>query len=399
MLITWHGNAGFVEATLTDLEFRSSVGGATECVGGTAIASGYLGVNIPANAFDGVEETIWQSASKQPGRWVGYQFTSAVAIREVMLQIHATAVHGWIEDFKFQYSDDGAAWRDAFYINDEYPWTTKEKRYYILSPSFSGNIDTFEAPIGIEYQYYAKKHFYPNGGNLTYSLSNAPAWLTIDPVTGIYSGTTPPDVTTYEGITVIASSVGGGAVSNVFSIDAVDNPSGRHIYWRVQVTSRNQVGYYGMWTKEIEMREVHGGADKCNGGTVEAPYYTGENVPERAFDNDYISTSWVTPSTTQQTETPWITYIFPAPERFVQFYMKYGYFAGYPYGLKFQYSDDNYVWTTLLEVSGLTWVQDEVKIFSLPFTLAQVHEEDAAPSLTGIVNHPVSILIGCQGKE
>jgi len=55
------------------------------------------------------------------------------------------------------------------------------------------------------------------GDALTYSLSNAPSWLTLS-ASGVLSGT-PPAVATEQGIQVTVSDSNGGSASIIFSIE------------------------------------------------------------------------------------------------------------------------------------------------------------------------------------
>ena len=66
----------------SEIEFRTSVGGAQAAVGGTAIATSFFSASfVPANAFDGNAATAWASASNDfDPAWVGYQFPSGVTI-------------------------------------------------------------------------------------------------------------------------------------------------------------------------------------------------------------------------------------------------------------------------------------------------------------------------------
>lgn len=104
---------------LAEVEMRATSGGADQCSGGTAGGASSFG-QVPANAFDNDDATIWHNASTggNPVR-LSYDFGSPVTVTEVFVRIPAASGSGtgfpgvtygpaacWV-----QWSDDGTAWK------------------------------------------------------------------------------------------------------------------------------------------------------------------------------------------------------------------------------------------------------------------------------------------------
>ena len=101
---------------LAEVEMRATSGGADQCSGGTAGGASSFG-QVPANAFDNDDATIWHNASTggNPVR-LSYDFGSAVNVVEVVVttpgagSAYPGATYGpaacWV-----QWSDDGVVWK------------------------------------------------------------------------------------------------------------------------------------------------------------------------------------------------------------------------------------------------------------------------------------------------
>ncbi len=127
-LQTWAGT--ITGAQIANVQFRATAGGPSVATGGTAIASSVLDPNyVAANAFDGDPATFWNSSIGDTiGAWVGYQFPSAVVIREVALQSGIPSLRGDVSNpsnpksFAVDYSLDGAAWTQIYAADNNFFW-------------------------------------------------------------------------------------------------------------------------------------------------------------------------------------------------------------------------------------------------------------------------------------
>ncbi|MBL0420518.1 discoidin domain-containing protein [Ramlibacter sp. AW1] len=111
------GYAGFLE-----LELRASIGGADECTGGTASASGVDGINAAANAFDNNTSTRWYSSGTLPS-WIKYDFGAGNAKDIVEFAGKSPGVAQYTpRDFELQYSDDNSSWTPLITVKGETNW-------------------------------------------------------------------------------------------------------------------------------------------------------------------------------------------------------------------------------------------------------------------------------------
>lgn len=89
---------------------------ASQCTGGTAIASGVWLSYVAANAFTGQLATFWAGTAFSPatGSWIGYHFSAPIKIRwfELVqaLPIATDGASGGATSVSLQYSDDGSSW-------------------------------------------------------------------------------------------------------------------------------------------------------------------------------------------------------------------------------------------------------------------------------------------------
>lgn len=115
-----------------ELEFRTTPLGPNQAVGGTAIAS-HQEFGAAANAFDGNNGTFWATGT-DPGRWIGYQFSSPIAIKEFTwrARVGGEAIQT-PATFAVDYSLDGVNW--------ELGWTGS------FPPFAAGETKTSTAPV------------------------------------------------------------------------------------------------------------------------------------------------------------------------------------------------------------------------------------------------------------
>jgi hypothetical protein len=102
--------SGHDSLSVTDIQFRGSIGGPNLATGGTPIADSSNGTNggTLAGAFDGNSATYWQSSVYNNG-WLGYTFPSAVTINQVALTVTSGLAPGGPSWFDVQYYD-GSTW-------------------------------------------------------------------------------------------------------------------------------------------------------------------------------------------------------------------------------------------------------------------------------------------------
>lgn len=95
---------------ITEVELRATVGGADQCSGGTAWASGSTGSAEDAQyAFDNTTANRW--AVQTPlNSWLMYQFASPVSVAEYTIQGRETFTGQSLNSWTLEYSDDGYNW-------------------------------------------------------------------------------------------------------------------------------------------------------------------------------------------------------------------------------------------------------------------------------------------------
>jgi hypothetical protein len=109
-------------AGASELIFASSIGGAQIATGGTAISSSnWSGAYLPANAFDGNNNSSWYALAdtgyptdESLCSWVGYIFPSAVDVAEVRYrEVHDSEYY--TSNFAVDYSlDGGSSWIEEY---------------------------------------------------------------------------------------------------------------------------------------------------------------------------------------------------------------------------------------------------------------------------------------------
>lgn len=101
------------------IEMAETPGGATECTGGTAIASGsYGGPYSPSSSFTGTPSNNWftSGGTGYDGAWIGYDFGASndKEIVEVRCGPGAEDISAMPRVFDIEYSDDNVTWTWAW---------------------------------------------------------------------------------------------------------------------------------------------------------------------------------------------------------------------------------------------------------------------------------------------
>lgn len=127
--VTASGPSNFAPA-IAELQFRATVGGANQAVGGVASASSIFNAGwVAANAFDGNAATSWSALN--PGvAWVAYHFAAPVSVAQISMKARADANDMPIS-FDVQYSDDGAAWTTLWSVGGQTGWALGETRLFV----------------------------------------------------------------------------------------------------------------------------------------------------------------------------------------------------------------------------------------------------------------------------
>jgi hypothetical protein len=103
-------------SNIAEVEMAESSGGANACTGGTPFASSAYAGNPASSAFDGIHTDTthqWSSAYGSFPQWLGYQFPTAKAIKELRIYPVVTVSNRAPADFVVQGSNDGRRWYDA----------------------------------------------------------------------------------------------------------------------------------------------------------------------------------------------------------------------------------------------------------------------------------------------
>lgn len=103
-------------SNIAEVEMAESAGGANVCVGGAAFASSAYAGNPASAAFDGIHSDTthqWSSAYGSFPQWLGYQFLTAKAIKELRIYPVVTVTNRAPADFVVQGSGDGRRWYDV----------------------------------------------------------------------------------------------------------------------------------------------------------------------------------------------------------------------------------------------------------------------------------------------
>lgn len=118
-----------------EIQFRTSISGADEAVGGTASASS--GAN-PSGAFDDVVTTQWVAAVTTIGEWIAYSFPEGKSIKEVVISV-ATYFGVVVQapDFSVDSSFDGTTWVSVATFSPGNTWVSDGSGYASLPLTFT----------------------------------------------------------------------------------------------------------------------------------------------------------------------------------------------------------------------------------------------------------------------
>lgn len=116
---------------ITEIEMHTSIGGADQCTGGTAFASGQVsGSEDAAKAFDNSTATQWAQSTPRLC-YVGYQFASPVDIVEYVIVGRASFTGQSPNSFTLEFSDDGITWGFAD-ARTGITWTSLESKTFTV---------------------------------------------------------------------------------------------------------------------------------------------------------------------------------------------------------------------------------------------------------------------------
>lgn len=123
---------GSSNVQITELELRSSSGGADLTGSGTASADSVLtvGTTDASKAFDNSNSTRW--ASTGVPAWLAYDFGTGVAhdIVEVVMTNGSFTTGTLPLDFIVQSSDDGSTWTDEWFATNISAWTASMSKTF-----------------------------------------------------------------------------------------------------------------------------------------------------------------------------------------------------------------------------------------------------------------------------
>lgn len=120
---------------ITEIEYRSTVGGADETGSGTASASATSFGLVPSRAFDNNLTNQWLSGNGLP-QWIKYDFGEGNAIAVAQYAITAAPDTGFawrsLVDFVLEGSNDDVSWTVIDQRTGESDWTQAEQRVFTL---------------------------------------------------------------------------------------------------------------------------------------------------------------------------------------------------------------------------------------------------------------------------
>jgi hypothetical protein len=121
---------------LAEIEMRATIGGADQCVGGTAIASTTFAGSAASNAFDNSISTWWATLSgSHINGWIGYDFGTPVEVLE--LSLTARNDSGFSQSpttFVVEGSSDNITW-DGIKLYTAATWTTGSNQTFSVPAS------------------------------------------------------------------------------------------------------------------------------------------------------------------------------------------------------------------------------------------------------------------------
>lgn len=124
-----YGNGGGW-TTIAELEFMTSAGGASLCVGGVAWGSRFRIGNPTDYGFDGTNTTAWQAGTGIVEGRLQYAFPSAPNPTHMALQARSAFLTDTPTDWRIQYTLDGITWTTVRDVSGETGWTASERRVF-----------------------------------------------------------------------------------------------------------------------------------------------------------------------------------------------------------------------------------------------------------------------------
>lgn len=157
-------NAGDSSFTgLTEVQMRTTSGGANVCSGGTAISTGTIQAGSAAQCFDGNTTTTliqWSGNGAGSGFSVGYDFGSGndKDVVELVVWTDKDAAARGFSEFDVQYSDDGSTWTTS--------WSCTATGWVV------GTSKTFTKPSAAAHRYWRIRPFLAfNGGTSGFGIA------------------------------------------------------------------------------------------------------------------------------------------------------------------------------------------------------------------------------------
>lgn len=201
-----------------EIEMRATYGGADQCTGGTAIASGSYGGGYSASsAFDNNTTSNWFQNGGQgyEGAWVGYDFGSGndVEVNEIRICPAVESNNGCPRIFYVESSDDNSTWNYEFtgfntawsshtYVTFQRPVVQPSNRHWgILSirhnigttnrDAVISEIEMRDGPGGTDLTGSGTPNAYPASGSAANCFDNSTGTIlyggtTIKPVMVVY---------------------------------------------------------------------------------------------------------------------------------------------------------------------------------------------------------------------
>lgn len=227
-----------VLCALTDVQFRATAGGADQVpvLTGSSASVLFSSDNIGNEAWRAFDSNLatnngWAGNAPPPTQYIGYQFASAVAVEELVIQTYGDA--RWIPtEIRLDYSDNGTT------------WTTKTV-FTGLSLS-SGTVYTFSTPTVATAHSYWRIFCYDNNGSGSFTMLNEVQFRATsggaDQVPALTSDTSGP------GTAICSSSAGAG--NEAYKV--FDNTFGTD--WAAPTLTNSWVGFH--FTSLVSVMEV-----------------------------------------------------------------------------------------------------------------------------------------------
>jgi hypothetical protein len=120
---------------LSKVQMFTTQDGSGDAATGEPISSSYRGMSdVPAgtefkteNAFDGSEDTVWESEDGEPGQWIGIKFAEPTDIQSMVMRT-PDMVKG-PSGVMIEKSEDGESWGRVVEITDMKNWGVQDQLY------------------------------------------------------------------------------------------------------------------------------------------------------------------------------------------------------------------------------------------------------------------------------